>query len=296
MSVEMVRAVVAELARSTAALAAVGAALESRANETPLAPPIRARLDAVLDSLGVRDAVDGLGPAEIGPILASVRVDLLSGAKLASRAEAPGWAHVEPALLEAAGDVSAGFPSLLKARIAPRLDGLAERLEARGAAFLDIGTGVAALSIAMARRWPRLKIVGIEPWGPSIAIARARVAASGLAGRIMLREQAGEDLPDVAAFDLAWIPSAFIPEAVLPRIVERAARALKPGGWLLLAMLNAAGDSLAASLVRLRATLWGGLLAPPATVEALLAQAGLGAVATLPGPPSSPIVMVAGRR
>jgi hypothetical protein len=55
------------------------------------------------------------------------------------------------------------------------------------------------------------RVVNIEPWAPSLALARRNVKSDGLEARIELREHAVQDLPDAAAFDLGWIPSAFIP-------------------------------------------------------------------------------------
>ena len=39
---------------------------------------------------------------------------------------------------------------------------------------------------------------------------------------LKLREQAVQDLPDAAAFDLGWIPSAFIPRWLIPEATKRA--------------------------------------------------------------------------
>src|SRR5205085_5765824 len=102
----------------------------------------------------------------------------------------------------------------------------------------------------MVRHWPSLRVVGIEPWEPSLAIARRNVESAGLAAQIELRQEAGEDLGDTEAFDLAWIPSAFIPEAALATIVPRVGRALRPQGWLLLAMVNPGPEPLSAAIAR----------------------------------------------
>ena len=103
-----------------------------------------------------------------------------------------GWTHREPGLLEAAGDVSAGVPHRIRNALAPRLAGLTERLAAPGAAFLDIGVGVARLSVEMARLWPDLRIVGIEPLPQAVALAREKVLAEGLGDQIELREGGGK--------------------------------------------------------------------------------------------------------
>jgi hypothetical protein len=86
-----------------------------------------------------------------------------------------------------------------------------------------------------------------------------------------VRQQSAEDLTDVNAFDLAWIPTAFVPAAALPAILRRA---LRSGGWLLLGMVNPGVDPLAGSLARLRTALWGGALLIPTDVESMLGQAG----------------------
>ena len=199
-------------------------------------------------------------------------------------------------VLQAAGDISAGFAQGLTHNVAPALEGLSERLTRPGAAFLDVGVGVAGLAIAMARLCPVLRIVGVDPWQPSLRLARENVERAGLGGRIELREQGGETLEDEGAFDLAWVASAFMPERVLPQVCARAHRALRPGGWMLLGMLNQGPDPQTAALVRLRATLWGGPLWASVEGEAVLRDSGLVEVRTLPGPPGALTTLVAGRR
>ncbi len=57
------------------------------------------------------------------------------------------------------------------------------------------------------------------------------------------------------AFDLASLPSAFIPSKLISMACERIYRALRPGGWLLFAMAHYSADSVTASLVRMRTAL-----------------------------------------
>ena len=129
-------------------------------------------------------------------------------------------------VLQAAGDISAGFAQGLTRNVAPALEGLSERLARPGATFLDVGVGVASLAIAMARLCPELRIVGVDPWQPSLRLARENVDRAGLGDRIELREQGGETLEDEAAFDLAWLATAFMPERLIPaRLRPRPPRA-----------------------------------------------------------------------
>jgi precorrin-6B methylase 2 len=298
MSAGAIRELAERLGASSRALAALGAAAQARATGTPLDPAIQARINEVLDALGARQLISQASPAELQPVLGGIRSELFLGARLVS-GDAPvaGWSPMDPAVLQAAGDVSVGFPGVLERAIAPRLDALPERLGAPDASFLDVGVGVAAMAVEMARRWPSLRVVGLEPWPAAIAAARHNLREAGLADRIELREQRAEDLPDEGRFDLAWVPSVFISGQVLPSILERVRRALRPGGWLLLAFADlGTDDPLVAALTRLRTTLWGGTQATRSEIEALLARSGLVGITTLPGPPGSPVAMVAGRR
>jgi predicted O-methyltransferase YrrM len=152
------------------------------------------------------------------------------------------------------------------------------------------------MSIEMARLWPALRIVGIDPWAPALSIAAERVAAAGLADRIELRHQAGEQLADIEAFDLAWIPSVFVPEAAIDAVVRRVRAALRPGGWLLFPMLRADGDPLAASLARLRTAMFGGFAAVPERIQGLLREHGFAEVRELRRAPDAAGATVVGRR
>ena len=206
------------------------------------------------------------------------------------------WTYGETELLQAGGEVSAGFADALTQTIVPQLDGLSQQLGSRKGWFLDVGVGVAGLSVAMANLWPSLNVVGIDPWAPSLALARENVRSAGLSDRIHLREEAAEDFCDTDAFDLAWILSAFVAERVIPAACERVCRALRPGGWLLFAMINPGTDPVGAALGRLRTVLWGGCLMVPGQVETLLRGTGFVDVRTLASPPGAIVALIAARR
>ena len=296
MTIAALRAVTAPLNLSAGVLSVVGAALDARTGGAPLDPAVQAGVDAVLDALGVRETIAALGAGELRAVLAEIRMTLLHGARLPfSATRSCGWSFDDPSILQAAGDTSAGFAIACKQLIVPKLAGLEARLES-GGRFLDVGTGVAAFAIAMARQWPSLRVVGVDVWAPSIAIARERIEADGLSGRIEVREQAGQDIPERDTFDLAWVPSLFIPPHAVAAIVPRVFGALRPGGWVLFAMANPGTDPLGAAFARLRTTMWGGPVLSPLEAERLLHDAGYGAAMTLPAPPGSPVVMVAAQR
>jgi SAM-dependent methyltransferase len=297
MSFDAVRDLLARLSPSANALAAVGSALEARLSGRTLPPDVQTHLDGVLAALGAPDAFEGVSGPEIKPLLAEARMSLYTGARLLSQPGiGPGWNYTDAEILQSAGDVSLQFPHVMKRLIVPRLEGLADRLERPGARFLDIGVGVAALATEMARVWPALRVVGVDPWQPSLALARQNVQNAALEGRIELREQRAEAISDKDAFDLVWVAAPFIPGKTLAAVVERGARALQPGGWMLLGIINPNGDPLTTALGRWRVALWNGAVMGTTEAEALLRQAGLVDVRLLPGPPSAPAAMIAGRR
>ena len=80
--------------------------------------------------------------------------------------------------------------------------------------------------------------------------------------------------------------------AIVPRVLG----ALRPGGWVLVAMANAGTDPLGAAFAQTRTIMWGGPTLSAADTERLLAEAGSVGAMTLPAPPGSPAVMVAAQR
>jgi SAM-dependent methyltransferase len=282
---------------STAILAALGAVLDAQVTGSRLPPTLQERAGEVLAALGLDGMTEGVSALELKHMLAEIRFMMLLDAKLLlGTTGSQSWSHTETEILQAGGDVSAGFADALTHTIVPRLDGLARRLESPDGSFLDVGVGVAGLAIAMAQQWPSLNVVGLDPWAPSLTLARENVRGAGLTGRIRLVEQPVEGFSDPDAFDLAWLPSPFISEKVILTACERIYRALRPGGWLLFAMLNPGSDPLTASLVRLRTAFWGGCLLDSRQVETLLGQTGFVDIQTLASPPGAIIALTAARR
>jgi len=297
MTIESLRNIVSDLHRSANALAALGVALDARISETPLDPMLDQEVSEIIASLGVEEALDNANPAELRAMRGEIRTYTLTNAKaLFVSSRARGWSHTEPDLLQAAGEVSVTVPHSLKNVLAPRLEGLTERLSAPDAAVLDIGVGVAAMSIELARVWPSVRVVGIDVWAPALECARRNVRFAGLESRIELRQQRAEELPDVDAFDLIWIPSLFLPEGALPVIARRVLSALRPGGWVLCPTMKAGGDRLASALLRLRVAMFGGFITRPEETEALLSQQGFADVQRMPGPMHAIAVMIAARK
>ena len=298
MSIQALREFINRHNPSAAGLAALAASLDVRANGTPLDPALAARIEELLGALGAGEVLDDVAPQEAAPFLADIRSQLGFNAKLLyPQSHATCWNYADDRLLQEAGEFARSHAHGLTRNVVPALEGLAERFGAAGAAFLDIGVGVAGLAVALAEQWPDLRIVGIDVWQPSLRLAHENVEKASLRDRIDLREQGAEDLEDDKAFDLAWMPIVFMPERVIPEATERTHRALRPGGWVVFAFPNfESGDAQTAAFWRLRTTMWGGPLWTPSQVEKLARDHGFVDVRTLPAPPGVHVALVAGRR
>jgi SAM-dependent methyltransferase len=182
-----------------------------------------------------------------------------------------------------AGSHGAPAARLLSTRLFPTLEGLVARLSTPAAAFLDVGTGVGALTVEMCHLWPQLRVVGLEPQEAPLAAAHRAVAAAGLDGRVELRRQRVEEMVDSTAFDLVWLPQVFLSQEALVGALPRVLRALRPGGWLLALVLSTPGAELRPALGRLLDVLWGGAARTAGAVESLAAAAGFEAVHTVAG-------------
>ena len=132
------------------------------------------------------------------------------------------------------------------------------QLEAPGAALLDVGAGAAGLSIALCRHFPHLSAVALEPAPHPAELGERHVRQAGLADRIAIRRERVEDLQEDKAFDLAFLPQMFLPDAIIEEALQRIFRALKPGGWLLVAVLSHEGQGTVSAVNRLKNLLWGG--------------------------------------
>lgn len=114
-------------------------------------------------------------------------------------------------------------------RLLDRLDG---RVPAdRDSTIVDIGTGTGTLALAALERWPRARVIGVDPSRRILELARAAAREGGVADR--LRTEVGEagrlPLADGSA-DAAT--SSFVLQLVPNRAaaVREAYRVLRPGG------------------------------------------------------------------
>ncbi|MGO9793639.1 MAG: SAM-dependent methyltransferase [Solirubrobacteraceae bacterium] len=324
MSAAEVRERIAELTRSAWISAAVAAAVEvglprylsdpgdpeRLAALTGLSVPLVTVLAEALCAAGLASRQDHAfvaapGLAEVWGggggefIQADLRATLLQTAALLEDAieccPQAGWAHTDERVLQAQGTLSASSIEAVDQLLLPMLDGLTARLDSGHGVLLDVGTGVGAVAIALCQRHPHLRAVSIEPQTVPVTLARHNIQTAGLADRIEVRQQLGQDLKDTDAFDLAWLAGDFLAPSVLPAVLDAVHRALTPGGWLITGCVGGGEDSPRATAARLRAVLWGGDTADPTEVGALLRLHGFETVQLLPRR-SSDLVPIIARR
>jgi precorrin-6B methylase 2 len=174
-----------------------------------------------------------------------------------------------------------------------RLTGFPERLTSEGAAVLDVGTGAGGVAIELCRRFPGLRVTGLDTSTAAVAVARTEVANAGLGNQIEVRTTSVAELADEAAFDLVWLPQMFIPKETLQTAPPRLYRATRPGGALVMALAAHDLEGPAARAADVANLMTGGGTADPGRLTAQLTEAGFTGVQ--PAPPPFATVLLAER-
>jgi SAM-dependent methyltransferase len=138
----------------------------------------------------------------------------------------------EADFLAGVADVTAGIAGFVAASILPGLPEFAGRDDL---AVLDLGCGAGGTLLALARAYPRAELLGVDVEPRSVERANARFAEAGVAQRVTAQVAAAEGVDLAGRFDLVTLIQVLhetLP-AVRADILAGAARALKPGGVLL---------------------------------------------------------------
>ena len=193
-----------------------------------------------------------------------------------ARAGSGAWTGEDLELVLNQGHGSAAAADLIADDLLRCLPGAEHAFESGRGHFLDVGTGVAAISRRLCQRFDGLTCVGLDVLEHVLDLARDEVEADGLAGRIELRLESVAELEEDGVFDLAWVPQIFIPRPELITGLQRVFTALRPGGGLIVPTIappEAADDMEQAVMVHSGHVLGGG---PIDVVDAheLLAEAG----------------------
>jgi demethylmenaquinone methyltransferase/2-methoxy-6-polyprenyl-1,4-benzoquinol methylase len=118
---------------------------------------------------------------------------------------------------------------------------LVERLELTpGALVLDHATGTADLAISIARSYPEVRVIGLDPSAEMLRVGRAKVEAAGLAARVSLETGDAEHLSGFAERSVDAISMAFgirnVPDRA--RALREMARVTRPGGRIAILELS----------------------------------------------------------
>ena len=296
MGYEQMMAVLGPMITGAEAVAALAARMKLDTLGETGDPDVRAALDRVVSAMsgpGFFDDIDeGQRQATVGFVTGLLKQAL---ELIENPGRAGGWVHADPVVLQTQGQGSAAVPPLI-AHVAPTLEGLEDALARKGARILDVGSGVAALSISCCRMWPAASVVGLDPWEPAMKLAAANIADAGLEDRITLRADRIEDITDTDAFDLAWMPAPFLPRSVLEVGTPIVARSLRRGGWLVLGRYASPDEALPEALADLRTVRGGGTPLSDDDAVALLEHGGLTEARAVPRDWPVPIRFVVGRR
>jgi hypothetical protein len=248
---------------------------------------------SVLSTLGL--VLDADSPElDRHAVAAQAAAPILQSAALLTN-DGPLWADQTDGAIIAQGRASAqGARTFVRFGL-PMLSGLADLMAAPGARMLDVGTGVAALAVSYAELFPALTVVGLDVLPRVLALAEKTVRTSGVSDRVVLRQQDVSALEDVDTYALAWLPAPFVPETALRDGAARVAHALVPGGWLMVGHGRFADNPIDNALTRFKTVAYGGTALDDMQAQALLGEAGLVEVTTVPTPPGAPGITV-GRR
>jgi Methyltransferase domain len=185
----------------------------------------------------------------------------------------PGWGHEDPETVLAFGRVTGRGGDFIADQLLPQLPAIETAFRAGSAAFLDIGVGVAAISIRLVERYPGTRAVGLDVLPDVLKLAQSEVAGRGLSDSIELRLQSVADLRDQDRYDFAWVPQGFIPREAFLDGIHHVFNALKPGGALLVpvALHSETPEFARARLIHSASLAGGSTIAPSELVDLLLA-------------------------
>jgi SAM-dependent methyltransferase len=259
--------------------------------------------EQVLVELGLMSETSaGIAPAAgLAELIRSGFIDLaaVSAANILQSAGvlsgATAWASQADGSLLAQGRTGAQAGAVFKMFLLPALEGLKGLFDGEAPQMLDVGVGVAGMAVGYCRTFPRLRVVGLDVFPHALELARRLVDEAALADRIELRHQDVATLEDDQAYAVAWLPAPFVPRPALDAGLPRIAKALVPGGWLIMAHGKLHDDLLKNALSRFQITVYGGATLDDEEAQALLRRVGLEQVLTIPTPEGAPALTV-GRR
>jgi SAM-dependent methyltransferase len=205
------------------------------------------------------------------------------------------WADLDDDVLVTQGRASRLVADWIADEVCPAI-GLSARMGRPGAAFLDVGTGTGQLAAQIARRFPGVRVVGLDVAERPLRLARGLLADNPQRDHIELRLADVAELEEEAAFDVAWLPVNVIAPPVLGAALASVRRSLRPGGWVIASSVVAQADlPITQAIMRLVTIFYGGSPLNREELMPLLAQAGFGEIRVLPDDAVSG-ALIGGRR
>jgi precorrin-6B methylase 2 len=291
MAIDHVMKLCRDLARHADTLAALGAALRIKHEGLAAEPSVNALLGAISHNVSPNIQSE-LQPAEMAVAVAWIRTLLRQSLDLFENPDRPsGWTYDDPLVLDSQGRASRFAVYQIEA-FARQRPTLAATL-ANGGAFLDIGTGTGWIAIEAVKRWPGFTATGIDPWEPSLTLARRNVKDAGVDTLVTLLALSAQDLETRAAYKLVWLPAPFIQEPAARAALPRIAEALIPGGTLVVATLSPAASTLDDLLSKVHTIRGGG---HPWTADGILELLETNGFVEIGLFSAGPLILVAGRR
>lgn len=166
-----------------------------------------------------------------------------------------GWHHTDESILQAQGK----FSEQIVNEFFQQDSELQDALEQSGAHFLDVGAGVARITLRLCELYNNLRVTAVEPAGVPFSLAKINIEQSNYGDRIELRNTTIEALEDKNVFDVAWYPQVFFSDTAFTAGLNSVWRALKPGGKILVIAILANEKSPSVYVRKLINALQGGL-------------------------------------
>jgi len=135
----------------------------------------------------------------------------------------------------AVAEGTAGLQFLSSRKLLPELPGLKEKLDA-GGTVLEVGCGEGRHLMQLAKVFPEARCVGVDIDPTGMKQARAALKKAGLADRIeLVAGQIGDAVADGSVDAVVMIEVLHeIAPGIRQTVIDDCARALAPGGWLLI--------------------------------------------------------------
>jgi hypothetical protein len=101
--------------------------------------------------------------------------------------------------------------------------------------FLEVGAGLAPLSLALARLFPTAHFTAIDSDNNAVMVARRHIAASDFSARFVVSLRDVIHVDERASYAAAWAPAPFLPRQGARMAFDRLTLALQPRGFLIIA-------------------------------------------------------------